>query len=55
MRGEVISSISNPKVRFATHILVRKILRKCHKDEFPMGVLFIEERCTQGIKKSWQK
>lgn len=28
-----ISSIINPAVKVATHILVRKIMSKCHADE----------------------
>jgi hypothetical protein len=35
------------------NILSRKLLRKCHKDEVPTGVIAVAAQCAEGTFMSW--
>jgi hypothetical protein len=53
-KGVVISKINDLKVQFSMLILAFKILHKCHKDEYPLVVIFIVKQCIEGVKIDWE-
>lgn len=52
-RGVVISAIADPEVKCSTQLLACKFIRKCQKDECPVGVVLAAQRCTQVIQMCW--
>jgi len=48
-RGYDIESISDKAVRFAAHILARKIMRKCRANEVPASVVSLATQCANGV------
>jgi hypothetical protein len=49
----IINQINEPTMRLATKLTECKILRKCHKEEAPAGLIVVETQCTQGSLLSW--
>jgi hypothetical protein len=49
-RRVVILEINNLTVMFATQLLACKLLRKCQRDECPIGVVLVFERCATGVQ-----
>jgi hypothetical protein len=52
--GLDVASINDDTVRFATQVLACKLLRKCHKDQVPAGVIAATEKCTAGVMMNWE-
>jgi len=48
--GLDVTSICDPKVRFLMYILACKLLRKCRKDQIPVIIIVVEEKCVEGIQ-----
>jgi hypothetical protein len=48
-----VASINDDTVRFATQVLACKLLRKCCKDQVPIGVIAIAEKCVAGVQMNW--
>ena len=48
-RGYDISSICVPVFKVATHILVRKVMRKRHADEVAAPVVELAAQCADGV------
>lgn len=46
--GYAISSINNAVIKFATQILARKVVRKCHADEVPTQVVHLPHNAQKG-------
>jgi hypothetical protein len=51
--GMIIKQIIEPTMIFATKLMACKILRKCHKEEAPAGVIVAVVQCTKGSLLSW--
>jgi len=51
--GMIIKNINDRAKIFVTKLMVRKLLRKCHKEEAPIGVVEVAAQCTKGIVLSW--
>jgi hypothetical protein len=51
-RRIIIKRISDAATRMATKIMVCKLLRKCHKDEVPVGFVATATQCAGGITLS---
>jgi hypothetical protein len=49
----VIPDINDQLVRFATQLLSWKMILKCRKDEFPLGVVVNVEHCVGGVQMAW--
>jgi hypothetical protein len=52
-RGIINKWINNVATQFGAKILVCKLLRKCRKDEVPIGVIVVATQCVEGISMSW--
>lgn len=52
-RGARIDFIDNQTIRFTTQLLACKLLRKCHKDKCPLGVILATKRCATGVRMAW--
>jgi hypothetical protein len=51
--GIDVASITDDTIRFATQVLACKLLRKCHKDQVPMGAIVATEKCVAGVMMNW--
>jgi hypothetical protein len=49
----IIKNINDPATKFATKLMVYKLLRKCRKEEAPAGVVIATAMCAKGIVLSW--
>jgi len=49
----VIKNINEPTTRFMTNMMAYNLLRKCHKEEAPKGVVEEVTQCAKGIVPSW--
>jgi hypothetical protein len=52
-RGECgldIASINDDIVIFVMQVLACKLLRKCHRDQVPTGVIAATEKCAAGVQ-----
>jgi hypothetical protein len=47
-----VLSICDPTVRIAMQTMACKLLRKCRKDQVPMGVIVAVEKCVKGVSMS---
>jgi hypothetical protein len=52
-RGIMIKQINNISTQLGTKILSYKLLRKCHKEEVPAGVIAVVAQCAEGTSMSW--
>jgi hypothetical protein len=52
-RGIIIKRIKNAVTQLGKNILACKLLRKCHKDEVPSGVIVVAAQCKEGTSVSW--
>jgi len=52
-RGYDINSISDQEVYFATHIMARKVMRKCCANEILVSVVSLDAQCTNGVQYKW--
>jgi hypothetical protein len=52
-RGIIIKWIKNAVTQLGKNILACKLLRKCHKDEVPSGVIVVVAQCKEGTSVSW--
>jgi hypothetical protein len=52
-RGIIIKRISDAATRMATKIMACKLLRKCRKEEVPVGVVAAATQCVEGTTLSW--
>ena len=52
-RGIIIKQINEPRTRFARKLMACKLLRKCHKEESPTGVISAVMQCAKGTLHSW--
>jgi len=48
-QGYDINLINDQGVHFATHILARKIMRKCRANEVPALVVLLVAQCANGV------
>jgi hypothetical protein len=46
--GIIIKRISDTATRMATKIMLCKLLRKCRKEEVPIGVVAATAQCAEG-------
>jgi hypothetical protein len=53
MHGIIIKRISDTTTRMATKLMACKMLRKCHKEEVPAGVVAAATQCANGTMLSW--
>jgi hypothetical protein len=51
--GIIIKIISDTTKKMATQIMACKLLRKCHKEEVPVGVVAAATQCAHGTILSW--
>jgi hypothetical protein len=51
--GIIIKRISDATTRLATKLMACKFLRKCRKEEVPVGVVAAATQCTEGTMLSW--
>lgn len=49
LRRYAISSISDLVVKVATHILARKVMRRCHAEEVSVLVDALVAQCVEGV------
>jgi hypothetical protein len=52
-RGIIINRISEPTMRLEMKLMACKLLRKCHKEEAPAGVIAATTQCAKGSLLSW--
>ena len=52
-RGDAISSICDPVVKVAMHILARKVMRKCCIDEVLAPMIALAAQCVEGFQFNW--
>jgi hypothetical protein len=52
-RGIIIKWINNAATQMGAKILACKLLRKCCKDEVPIGVIAVAFQCVEGTFMSW--
>jgi hypothetical protein len=52
-RRIIIKHISDATTRMATKIMACKLLRKCRKEEVPVGVIAAATQCAEGTILSW--
>jgi hypothetical protein len=52
-RGIIIKHISDAATRMATKIMACKLLRKCLKEEVPVGVVAVVAQCAEGTTLNW--
>jgi hypothetical protein len=52
-REIIIKRISDATTRLATKLMACKFLRKCRKEEVPVGVVTAAAQCTEGTMLSW--
>jgi hypothetical protein len=52
-RGIIIKRINDAATQLGMKILGYKLLRKCHREEVPAGVLAVATQCTEGTSVSW--
>jgi hypothetical protein len=45
--------INNVATQLGTKILACKLLRKCHREEVPAGVITVAAQCAEGTSMSW--
>jgi hypothetical protein len=50
----IIKNINDPTKRFVTKLMACKLLRKCHKEEAPTGVVATTMQCVKGTVLSWE-
>jgi hypothetical protein len=53
VHGLDVTRICNPTVRLETHALACKLLRKCRKDQVPVRVIVVIEKCVEGTSMRW--
>ena len=53
MRGIIIKRINDAATQLGANILACKLLRKCLKDEVPVGVIAVVAQCAEGTFMSW--
>jgi len=51
--GIQVAKINEFLVRFSMQLLSCKLLRKCHRDEVPRGVIQEVEKCLVGVQMNW--
>jgi hypothetical protein len=51
--GIIIKRISDATMRMATKLMACKMLRKCRKEEVPVGVVAAATQCANGTMLSW--
>ena len=49
----IIKHINDATTRLATKLMACKLLKKCHKEEVPIGVITTASQCTEGTMLSW--
>jgi hypothetical protein len=49
-----VPSICDPTIRIVMQALACKLLRKCRKDQVPIGVIVAAEKCVEGVSMSWE-
>ena len=47
-RGIIIKQINNATTQLDAKILAYNLLRKCYKDEVPVGVIAVAAQCVEG-------
>jgi hypothetical protein len=52
-RGIIIKRINDTATQLGTKILACKLLRKCHREEVPAGVVAVAAQCAEGTSMSW--
>jgi len=52
-RGIIINKINEPTMRLEKKFMACKLLRKCHKEEVPAGVIKEVVQCMKGIVLRW--
>jgi len=52
-RGIDVASINDDIIRFVTQVLACKLLRKCPKDQVPMGAMVVVEKCVARVMMNW--
>jgi hypothetical protein len=51
--GIIIKRINDATMRMATKLMACKMLRKCRKEEVPVGVVAAATQCANGTTLSW--
>jgi hypothetical protein len=52
VHGLDVPSICDPTIRIVMQALACKLLRKCRKDQVPIGVIVVTEKCVEGVSMS---
>jgi hypothetical protein len=52
-RGIIIKRINDAATQLSTKILACKLLRKCHREEVPAGVVAVASQCAEGTTMIW--
>jgi glutamate synthase domain-containing protein 2 len=48
-QGIVIKYINDVTTRFTSNLMACKLLRKCRKEEAPVGVIAVDEQCAKEV------
>jgi hypothetical protein len=52
-RGIIIKQINNVATQLGAKILACKLLRKCRREEVPVGVIAVTAQCAEDTSMSW--
>jgi hypothetical protein len=52
-KGIVLRHINTNATRFASNLMIFKLLRKWRKEEDPTGIIAVITQCTKGVMFSW--
>jgi hypothetical protein len=52
-RGIVLKEINGNAKRFSNKIMACNLLRKCRKEEAPVGFIAVVTQCAKGVMFSW--
>jgi hypothetical protein len=48
-RGIIIKEINDNVTRFTSKLMACKLLRKCRREEVPVGVIIVSMQCMKGM------
>jgi len=52
-KGMIIRQMNELETKFVTKLMACKLLRKCHKEKSPAGVIATVTQCAKGSLLSW--
>jgi len=54
-QGIIINRINDATIQLQAKILAYKLLRKCCREEVPVGAVAVVAQCAEGTTMSWEQ